>query len=82
MKVYGAMYNSMTEESSYGIISLHETKEGAEKALEIHKQKEYEKWEKHDKWVQEEYKEHYEVWEQTEFVAFRDWLVEEFDVFP
>ena len=39
MKVYAFMYNPMTEESCYGVVSLHKTKEGAKKAARKHKAK-------------------------------------------
>lgn len=35
--VYLAMYNPMIHESTYGVISVHKTKRGAEMALEFHK---------------------------------------------
>jgi hypothetical protein len=37
MRIYGAYYNPCTAESVDGLISLHRTKLGAEKALEAHK---------------------------------------------
>jgi hypothetical protein len=39
MKVFAVMFNPMIEESSFGLISLHKTKEGAERACEEHKEK-------------------------------------------
>jgi len=35
--VYKALYNGMIHESSYATLSLHWTKEGAAKAIELHK---------------------------------------------
>ena len=35
--LYGAMYNGMIYESSHATLSLHWTKEGAQKAIELHK---------------------------------------------
>jgi hypothetical protein len=40
MIIYEASFNPMTEESCYGSISLHTSKEGAEKALKEHQDKE------------------------------------------
>jgi len=40
MKIFEFAYNDCTYESSWACISLHETKEGAEKALKEHKAKE------------------------------------------
>ena len=37
MKIYLAKYNPCTHESAYGILSVHETKEGAQKAIDKHK---------------------------------------------
>jgi hypothetical protein len=37
MKIYAALYNPMIHESTWGIISLHETRKGAEMAVEFHK---------------------------------------------
>lgn len=37
--VYAAMYNPMTEESSYGILSIHRSKENAEKVIAQDKDK-------------------------------------------
>lgn len=36
-KIYAAQYNPCTDEHDFGIISLHKTKEGAEKAINQHK---------------------------------------------
>ena len=40
MKVYEFVYNSCIHESDARTVSIHETKEGAEKALYIHKEQE------------------------------------------
>ena len=37
MKVYEALYNDCIHESSFATISIHKTKEGAEKAIHEHK---------------------------------------------
>lgn len=39
MKVYVAEYSPLIFESGFEVISIHKTKEGAEKALEKHKKK-------------------------------------------
>ena len=36
MKVYEALYNDCIHESSFATISIHKTKEGAEKAIHEH----------------------------------------------
>jgi hypothetical protein len=45
-KVFLAMFNSMIHESSFGVISVHKTRRGAEMVVEFHKEemrKEHEK---------------------------------------
>jgi len=54
MKLYQALYNWMTHESSAETLSLHKTKEGAEKAIEKHKAKDKAE---HDKQHAREYTE-------------------------
>ena len=39
MKVYEALHCPCVYESAFATISLHETRDGAEKAVELHKQK-------------------------------------------
>lgn len=39
MIIYEALYNPMIHESSYATLSLHRTKEGAEKAVQEHQDK-------------------------------------------
>ena len=40
MKVYAAMYCPCTYESAFMVLSLHESKDGAVKAVDKHKRKE------------------------------------------
>lgn len=42
MKIHLAEYNPSTEESTFGTISIHRTKAGAEKAIKDHRAKEQE----------------------------------------
>jgi len=42
-RLYAFLYNSCVHESSWATISLHYSKEGAEKAMQDHKQKELDK---------------------------------------
>lgn len=37
MKIYQALYNPMVHESAYATLSIHKTREGAEKAIQEHK---------------------------------------------
>ena len=43
-KIYAAMYNPMVYESSFGIISLHKTRKGAETAMKSHKHRKKKEW--------------------------------------
>ena len=43
--LYLAMYNPMIYESSFGLISIHKTRKGAEMAMEFHKAEAYKEWE-------------------------------------
>lgn len=45
MKIYQALYNYCEPEGSFETISIHRSKEGAEKAIENHKKEQYEIWE-------------------------------------
>lgn len=47
MKLYQALYNWMTHESSAETLSIHRTKEGAEKAMEEHKVKDKDEHDEH-----------------------------------
>lgn len=44
--VYAFLYNSCIHESSWATVSLHFSKEGAEKAMQEHRQKELDKFNK------------------------------------
>jgi hypothetical protein len=44
MKLYEALYCSCIFESGYVTLSIHRTKEGAEKAIEWHRHEEEQKW--------------------------------------
>lgn len=44
MKVYAAEYNPIIFESSYGVISLHRTHDGAAKAVEKHRSNAQKEW--------------------------------------
>ena len=58
-KVFVAKYNSCVYESAFGVISIHKTREGAEKALEAHKRETLEL-------MAQEEPEDWEVWKVTE----------------
>lgn len=70
MKIYEALYCCCVHESSYATLSIHKTKEGAEKAIQEHKdqmKKECEDMNKDDDWA----KAHY-IWNQD-----KDWDIHE-----
>ena len=72
MKVYLAQYNNCIFESSFATLSIHFSKEGAEKVVQEHKDKEYKKWESMD----DDYK------EDCEFGWDEEWDVKEIEVLP
>lgn len=69
--VYAFMYCGCIYESSFATVSLHRTKEGAEKAMEAHKA---EKKEWHDKMYADEDE------EDLQFGEFEDWIVEPIEI--
>lgn len=74
MKVFAANYNPMIEESTYGYLSLHLSREGAEEVIRKHKESRLERWNKlyKDRGAKEPY----------EFGAFEDWVVDEIEILP
>lgn len=75
MKIYQALYNPMTEESSYRTLSLHLSRRGAQKAIDEHKAKERDKW-------SSMYGEDSDFEEPYPFGTFKDWDVQEIEVLP
>ena len=73
VRAYEALYNPMTWESSYGTLSVHLSKEGAEKAIAFHKMEKIKEW-------QRMYPEKEE--QPYEFGQFEDWAVREIRVLP
>lgn len=71
--VYEALYNPMTWESGYVTISVHLSKEGAEKAIAFHKMEKIKEWQK-------SYPEKED--EPYTFGAFEDWSIREIIVQP
>lgn len=71
--LYAFLYNPMIHESGYITVSIHKTREGAEKAME---------WHKHE--CRKEWAEIYKAVHRTEldhpFDAFQNWVVEEITV--
>jgi hypothetical protein len=86
-KLFEFIYNGMTEESSYATMSVHRTREGAEKAMNNHKEQERieheQKMESYIKsWKEEGFddKTIAEFSEIHQFGQFEDWDVHEIDV--
>ena len=72
MKAYLAKYNDNIFESSSATLSVHLSKEGAEKAVHEHKDKKYKEWEGMD----EDFKEDFEFgWDKS-------WGVQEIEILP
>jgi hypothetical protein len=70
-KLFEFVYCGMTEESSYATISLHRTREGAEKAMNKHKEE-----------ASQEWKKKYPVgsYEPYPFGRFEDWGINEIEI--
>lgn len=73
MKVFEALYNPMTEESSYYTLSVHKTKEGAERAINEHKKQRLSEWRRLYPTKKDE---------PFKFGTFEDWDVCEIEVLP
>jgi hypothetical protein len=71
--LYAFLYNSCIHESSWATVSLHYSKEGAEKAMQEHKQK-----------ALDEFNEVYGPDDKFDFKfgEHEDWCVEMVEVFP
>lgn len=72
MKAYLAQYNDCIYESSFATLSVHLSKEGAEKAVQEHKDKTYKEWEE----MPNDYKKEYKY---DEDIA---WKVREIEILP
>jgi len=72
MKIYAAMYNECIHESAYGVLSLHETKKGAEITIAFHKENERKKWMKIYSTKKEQ--------KHMPFGQHEDWCVGEYDL--
>jgi hypothetical protein len=70
-KVYAFYYNCNIHESVWATMSLHYSKEGAEKAMQEHKQKELEQFNKN-----------YSKRSGVKFGQHEDWHVGELDILP
>ena len=71
--LYAFLYNSCIHESSHATVSLHYSKEGAEKAMQEHKQKELDKF-------NEMYGDDNEF--DFKFGDGEDWCIETIEVLP
>ena len=70
--VFVALYNPMIDESSFGIISIHKTRKGAEMAMEFHKEEKRKEWENFYKTTEER--------KDFPFGEFQSWLVLEYTI--
>lgn len=89
MKIYEFLYCSCIHESSYATMSLHKTKEGAEKAMKLHKEaamKDYEEKYKREVGRTKEYAKEENLSDDklsiliegiTKFGAHEDWVIGE-----
>jgi len=89
-KLFGFFYNPCIHESAYGLISIHLTKEGAEKAMSEHKEKARLEFENgYKKHLTEEWTKDDSINESDkktliesigEFDAHLDWMVDEIEI--
>jgi len=70
MKIYLAKYNPDLDESTYGILSVHKTKQGAQNVIDLHKAKQF-------AWIVECFS---EKKDQDYSMSCKDWVVEETDL--
>lgn len=70
MKIYEFLYCPCVHESAWATVSLHRTKEGAEKAMKKHKDVERRKFNKL-------YKDEPELKKQMKFGQHKDWCIRE-----
>jgi len=61
MIVYGVFYNPCYHESAEGLVSLHFSREGAEKALAKEKENIYNCWKENQEWCKVHMPEHVEA---------------------
>ena len=70
--LYIAMYNPMIYESSFGVISIHKTRKGAEMAMEFHNAEARKKWEEMYPTKKEQ--------KEFPFGSFESWRVFEYEL--
>lgn len=80
MKVYEALYNPMTEESSYGTLSIHKSKRGALKAVKRHKAQELKDHNDRMARMKKDAPEIYKFQKKYPFDQFKDWDIREIDL--
>jgi hypothetical protein len=79
MKAFAFLHNEMIEESAYATMSIHLSKEGAEKAMKEHKQKAFLEWQRE---FDERIERHGDSFTQLPFGSFKDWFVSEIEILP
>lgn len=73
LHIWEALYNPMTWESSYETLSVHLSRDGAERAIELHKMTKLKEWEEmYPRKKDRPYK----------FGNFEDWKINEIIVLP
>ena len=79
MKVYLAQYNPMIFESSFETLSIHKSRQSAEKVIANHKKEKIKEWQENKEWERKEFPELEEQYltYQGEYDQFIDWRIEE-----
>ena len=67
------MYNPMIEESCFGIISVHQTKKGAQISMKSHRNEALKEWSKRNNRYEQK---------RFPFGRFEKWTVGEFEILP
>lgn len=78
--VYQALYCPFTEESDYGTLSIHFSREGAEKALKEHKEEIKKKHDEFINWQKEEGC--YNPKSDNRYNKFKSWVIKEVEILP
>lgn len=79
--LYEFLYNSCIYESSWATVSLHYTMEGAEKAMNEHKDKAYKEWLEYNEECIKSDPEFYAKY-PNKFGEHEDWCVKTIEVLP
>ena len=78
-KLHAFKYNPETNDSGYITMSIHLTREGAEDAMNSHKEQEYQKWLQYDNECRESNPEFFEEY-PNKFGEYMDWYIDTMEI--